>query len=1034
MKHSINFHHKSLLRTPMLPFEAYYKSIYEVLKNSHFKEAIFLASPHLFQKIYGPEADVEGDERLQSTIFKYKSRISTRCTPFGLFAGINVVDWKESFSEIFFNGKIQRRTALDMFFLGALSQHLNTNDRLRKVLKFYVNTSINPFGDQIRYAEYTINQDHRSHILSSVDHDVAVAYVLEKCKDGYSFQSLLDDFLAEGYGEEEVSQYLYQLIDSQLIVSELDLAITEDCFLSRIIDVLDRVEDDEALIDLRTRLRQVCTTLDQMNESDFNDPEKTYLPLSKTLEEIGLPIDLSKLFQVDLFKTRGETNPTLPQNIQKDILDSIEFFNQIPRTKGESNVDKFVEHYYKRYEDKELPLLQVLDTDLGIGFPVNHKDRNISPILKNFHQEQAGNQNISQRFDFSEIKLIQAIIKNQRKGKKVLDVSRLKKHFVPKDRKTNTTWPASFYTMFSVINDQQVQMNSCGGVSAVALAARFSRKGDEIHDILTDISTHDKACFPDAKICDIIHLPEARVGNILKHAPIWDYEIPYLAHPNRSEVGVVALSDILVSVNPVAKKVILKDANTNQTIIPRLTNAHNFSRSNQPVYRFLSELQYQDVEYRYGFNMDNVLLMLKKTPRITYRNLVIQPAAFHIEEQIIKKWKTTQDVQAWQEREGVPDRFIVVEGDNYLFFDTQYDRSLKEFLNYVSGKQRLHIKEFLFDEETCPIRDASGKAYFNEVLSFITVDKEQKAQRYYDEEQNEDTSRYFKLGDEWVYFKIYCGTKIADQILSEKLFPLSRKLYEQDIIDKWFFIRYNDPDFHIRVRFHLKQTEEIYKVLEPLNEMLTELIDRQVIFSYQADIYKREMERYGNTEELLNLSEQLFAHDSDLVCQNLGIINAFNDENLRWQSALLSVHGLVEQFGLNNKVRHLFFKDLKESFEREFRITGKDRKWIEKKYKKYANLIEELIGVELSDSSHQHLYQVWKQRSSKLAPIVAEIEGQVSFEKKIQILRSYIHMTLNRFFLSRPRQHELFIYYFLSRVYTKFYFIQRKKEANVKVK
>ncbi|MEF9476554.1 thiopeptide-type bacteriocin biosynthesis protein [Chryseobacterium sp. 1B4] len=56
-------------------------------------------------------------------------------------------------------------------------------------------------------------------------------------------------------------------------------------------------------------------------------------------------------------------------------------------------------------------------------------------------------------------------------------------------------------------------------------------------------------------------------------------------------------------------------------------------------------------------------------------------------------------------------------------------------------------------------------------------------------------------GGNWIYYKLYMGTKSADEILEDKIKPLADQLIEENVIDQWFFIRYNDPKYHLRIRF-----------------------------------------------------------------------------------------------------------------------------------------------------------------------------------------------------------------------------------------
>tara|TARA_R100000789_G_scaffold100433_1_gene110619 strand:- start:1972 stop:2247 length:276 start_codon:yes stop_codon:yes gene_type:complete len=63
--------------------------------------------------------------------------------------------------------------------------------------------------------------------------------------------------------------------------------------------------------------------------------------------------------------------------------------------------------------------------------------------------------------------------------------------------------------------------------------------------------------------------------------------------------------------------------------------------------------------------------------------------------------------------------------------------------------------------------------------------------------------RNFALGSEWLFYKIYVGPKTGDALLTQAVKPLVYKLVSDSLVEKWFFIRYTDPNFHIRLRLRL---------------------------------------------------------------------------------------------------------------------------------------------------------------------------------------------------------------------------------------
>ena len=89
--------------------------------------------------------------------------------------------------------------------------------------------------------------------------------------------------------------------------------------------------------------------------------------------------------------------------------------------------------------------------------------------------------------------------------------------------------------------------------------------------------------------------------------------------------------------------------------------------------------------------------------------------------------------------------------------------------------------------------------------------------------------RNFYPGDEWLYFKIYGGIKTCDDLICGKLYTLMKKLKRDKIIDKWFFIRYSDPDFHIRLRLHITTPEYMWSAICAINKLLRPLCDTYIL-------------------------------------------------------------------------------------------------------------------------------------------------------------------------------------------------------------
>ena len=105
--------------------------------------------------------------------------------------------------------------------------------------------------------------------------------------------------------------------------------------------------------------------------------------------------------------------------------------------------------------------------------------------------------------------------------------------------------------------------------------------------------------------------------------------------------------------------------------------------------------------------------------------------------------------------------------------------------------------------------------------------------------------RKFIPGSQWLYFKIYTGVKTADEVLAHTIRPFLRELYAERWIDGSFFIRYNDPDFHIRLRLHIDRFENYAPIFRRFEASFQPLVENGAVIRVLCDTYVREIERYG---------------------------------------------------------------------------------------------------------------------------------------------------------------------------------------------
>jgi len=148
--------------------------------------------------------------------------------------------------------------------------------------------------------------------------------------------------------------------------------------------------------------------------------------------------------------------------------------------------------------------------------------------------------------------------------------------------------------------------------------------------------------------------------------------------------------------------------------------------------------------------------------------------------------------------------------------------------------------------------------------------------------------RSFILGDEWLYYKLYCGKRTAELILVDCIKPLTESLVVDGLIDQWFFIRYADPKPHIRIRFHCSQISKLGTIIDTIHKSIATYVENDLIWKVQTDTYNREIERYG--ELTMIGSEDMFFYDSST---SINALNLIEDEELLFLFVLKSIDALL---------------------------------------------------------------------------------------------------------------------------------------------
>lgn len=272
--------------------------------------------------------------------------------------------------------------------------------------------------------------------------------------------------------------------------------------------------------------------------------------------------------------------------------------------------------------------------------------------------------------------------------------------------------------------------------------------------------------------------------------------------------------------------------------------------------------------------------------------------------------------------------------------------------------------------------------------------------------------RRFILGSEWIYCKIYTGEKNADTILSNDILEINRTLFKQNKIDKFFFIRYSDVDFHIRLRYHVTSGENITSIINLLYQKLNHNIQNRRIQKLTYDTYVREVERYGAST--YEYTETLFSIDSQSIICILNLIYSHPDKyDLRWKIALLLLDDTLDAAAYTLEQKKEFVEKRRDAYRREFGITNTEA--IRQLNNKFRTNRANIVNTMQRDLP-EVILQVLSERKKHLMHVLKETDDILEVNL-YDYLSSITHMTVNRFFMTKNRLCEMVVFDYLYRYY-----------------
>lgn len=1032
-----------VVRTPFLPIEACFgrgqqhsqtasdpewsrAALQRLLRRPEVREALFLASPSLFARLEASfsSSGAELAPELEPALTRYLARMAGRPTPFGLFAAVSTGCIAEK-TRLSFGGveSLRRRSTIDALRLRTRLATLARDPKVRAELSYRPNSSAYEVAGRLRFVE--CDDVGRALRLVQIDLPEYLRRTLERAEDGAQLSVLADALCADDCDvtADDATEYVNALVDDGLLVPDLLPALTDDEPLELLIRRLHELHSArDCALDLETCARALT---DMDAEGVGLDPRR-YELLAQLSGDRNARDERAAPHIAHVELSRPSVEVTLGRRIAREILSGVELLGALHETEELDDLADFRSRLLERFGDGEVPLADALDDDIGVGFGAAISgEPPLGGLGLSLSRSEAPR--VWRRRDDELCRhAFGAVARGDLEiALTAHDADRLK-----------AIAPLPLPDAFSVLvaltgpaddidgsDRTRILIKGISGPSGAGPLARFCRSHHELAESLTRHVRGEQALRPDAIFAEIVHDPGGNSGNVMSRPRLYEHEIPYLGASGVPSNRQLPLSDLRVRIDD--GRVVLRSVRLGREVIPRHSTAHGPDVSAPPVYRFLLALQNQGVA-RPAWDW-GPLVAAPFLPRVRMNRVVLARARWRLDARILRglipdPHRALDAMKRLREHTQVCRFVTLLEGGRELLFDLAEPLSAAALAGLINRREQVDLYEADANIGPACATSPEGTLAHELVVPFLRRVAEGEPRLV--EERNvpmpERGPRSLHLpGTEWLFIKVYSGAATADMLLRETLAPAARRALATGAADSWHFLRYADPELHIRLRIHGDAARLCDETLPDLSKALERTTVSGLVWRMQLDTYIPEQQRYGGASGLA-LAEAIFHADSDAVVDILDELERAGPadaRDARWQSTLLGVDRLFSALGLDDLGRYHLVRDARDKFGREFGIQVSQERELGSRFRKHRGALEALLANAATAAGQAALARR-DSHVAKHALALRALEKHGQLTERFETLAwSFAHMHVNRMLRSSPRLHELVLYDWLRRIY-----------------
>lgn len=448
-----------LLRTPRLPASTIQElnncrtkeELWEFLRGlwsqREVREAIYLSSKTIFKELdsqlhkdYHPQKN-----KLLLSAYKYINRMSGRSTPFGLLAGVSVGSVSRKHTKILLSDEFLQTHRVDAIGFHNFLNPVIKDRSFAIFCTYFANNTLWEKYDRYYYLDYSDTDRKRSFNWAWVRKNPVLDMIFQRSKHGASIKELTQQLTQIGLDEHRSEQFIFELIDSNLLLSEFEFS-TQDDFTSK---GMKRLEDIR---------------------------KKSTLPPSNNLIKPDNQVDLKV----------GTVENRIQEEVIFTITNELKELAVLCHSESPTDMAVFRKDFLKRYGDRQVPLLDAINPETGIGYGSKSASTNLPGSLLNDFQDGKIKATSTNLTDFIKLSMDNWQVSTDKGRQPELQINESDlQHYLKK--RLPKEWPLGFYALGNLLlkaseeDQDQYFFNVLvsGGVSSIPLMTRFAHIDDQ---------------------------------------------------------------------------------------------------------------------------------------------------------------------------------------------------------------------------------------------------------------------------------------------------------------------------------------------------------------------------------------------------------------------------------------------------------------------------------------------------------------------------------------------------------------------------